>query len=294
MRCNRCHREAITDQPYSGLHLCAEHFSRDLETKAKRAIRKHRWLISGDRIAVALSGGYASAALLFFLQSLIGKRRDISLSALTLIGLFPDPAMETVIHRIAEMCAVPLLRIPHDRSMPGLHEKTAQENEESTCCISCCVFLLCCLKRHTALNGITSLAVETTLDDRAESVLAHLFRGEVMRLAGKNEDRLQGIRVIHPFMYVPENEVALYAALHLPEIEFPPRTPALGRYAADVREQLEWHKDRHPSAAYSLVNLADGLAALPPAAGRPADLPHFCPVLFRKCTIIQEAGGSGQ
>jgi tRNA(Ile)-lysidine synthase TilS/MesJ len=292
MRCDRCHREAIINQPYSGLHLCSEHFSRDLETKAKRAIRKHRWLISGDRIAVALSGGYASAALLFFLQSLVGKRRDISLSAVTLAWPCEEPATRERISRIAGVCDVPLIHIHGSGSIGRLSDITAPIGDP---CLACCpTLLLRGLADSAARHGITSLALGTSLNDRAESVLGHLFRGEVARLAGKPGALSQGVKVIHPFMYVPENEAARYAALHLPEIEFPPRDQALGRYAADVREQLEWYTDLHSSAGYSLVNLAESLSAHSPAAGQPADLPHFCPVLFRECTIFREEKRNGQ
>ena len=41
----------------SGLHLCEQHFEADVEAKAKHEIRRHRWMIPGDHIAVALSGG---------------------------------------------------------------------------------------------------------------------------------------------------------------------------------------------------------------------------------------------
>ena len=73
MLCSKCRRRAIIYQRYSGLHLCKAHFIADFEAKAKRAIRTHHWIIPDDRIAVALSGGKDSSALLFFLKKLIEK-----------------------------------------------------------------------------------------------------------------------------------------------------------------------------------------------------------------------------
>ena len=84
MQCTVCRREAIIFQPYSGKHLCPVHFIKDVEAKAKRTIRMHRWLHPKDHIAVALSGDSVSAALLFFLSKLTGNRRDIRLSAITI------------------------------------------------------------------------------------------------------------------------------------------------------------------------------------------------------------------
>ncbi|HQD25394.1 MAG TPA: tRNA(Ile)-lysidine synthase, partial [Methanoculleus thermophilus] len=75
MKCSKCRREAIIYQRYSGLHLCEQHFNRDFEAKAKRAIREHRWIQSGDTVAVALSGDGDSSALLYFLSRLLRERR---------------------------------------------------------------------------------------------------------------------------------------------------------------------------------------------------------------------------
>jgi tRNA(Ile)-lysidine synthase TilS/MesJ len=83
MRCSTCKSAAIIYQPYSGRHLCGDHFILDLEAKAKRAIRMHHWLQPDDQIAVILNGDFASNALLFFLRKLTGKRKDIRISAVT-------------------------------------------------------------------------------------------------------------------------------------------------------------------------------------------------------------------
>ncbi|HPX73972.1 MAG TPA: tRNA(Ile)-lysidine synthase, partial [Methanoregulaceae archaeon] len=79
MLCSKCRHPAIIYQRYSGLHLCKAHFIADFESKAKRAIRNHRWIKPKDRIAVALSGGKNSSALLYFLKKILGTRRDVRL-----------------------------------------------------------------------------------------------------------------------------------------------------------------------------------------------------------------------
>jgi tRNA(Ile)-lysidine synthase TilS/MesJ len=82
MQCNRCRSDPVIFQPYSGRDLCRDHFIADFEARAKRAIRKHQWMRPGDHIAIPLSGDRASSALLFFLQALAGKRRDVHISAI--------------------------------------------------------------------------------------------------------------------------------------------------------------------------------------------------------------------
>jgi tRNA(Ile)-lysidine synthase TilS/MesJ len=82
MQCSKCKQEAIHFQPYSGQYLCREHLVADIESKAKRTIRQHNGMRPGDDIAVILRGDAADMALLFFLQKLTGKRRDIRVSGI--------------------------------------------------------------------------------------------------------------------------------------------------------------------------------------------------------------------
>lgn len=86
MQCSKCRSEAFVFQPYSGQHLCPDHFIIDFETKAKREIRKKKGMQPGDHIAVALTGTAADDALLFFFQKLAGTRKDIGVSGIRLTG----------------------------------------------------------------------------------------------------------------------------------------------------------------------------------------------------------------
>jgi tRNA(Ile)-lysidine synthase TilS/MesJ len=83
MECSKCHQNSIIFQPYSGQYLCERHFVAEIETKVKRVIRQHQWLKPGDHIGVLLSGNRDSGALLYFLNALTSKRRDIKISAFT-------------------------------------------------------------------------------------------------------------------------------------------------------------------------------------------------------------------
>lgn len=82
MQCSKCKQEAIHFQPYSGQFLCRQHLVADIESKAKRTIRQHNGMCTGDHIAVIHTGDPAERALLFFLHKLIDKRRDIRLSVI--------------------------------------------------------------------------------------------------------------------------------------------------------------------------------------------------------------------
>ncbi len=73
--CSRCRREAVLVQRYSGRALCREHLLRDVESRAKRAVRRQGGLRPDDRVAVLTGDGPADAALLAFLERRPGRWR---------------------------------------------------------------------------------------------------------------------------------------------------------------------------------------------------------------------------
>lgn len=136
-RCSRCRREAVAHQPYSGRALCAEHLVRDVESRAKRAVRQQSGIRSGDRIGI-LAGGPYGTALLAFVRRQFGHRRDLGLVAL----------------------------VPGELPLPGLDgeiEAAAIGTEEPG--------------DAAARLGCTVLAVPTTLEERAADVLDAVLMG---------------------------------------------------------------------------------------------------------------------
>jgi tRNA(Ile)-lysidine synthase TilS/MesJ len=101
MRCDMCRCNPVIFQPYSGRNLCREHFIADFEARAKREIRKHQWMRPGDHIAVPHSGDRGSSALLFFLQVLAGRRRDVRISAIPCNRKTPEDREEALCDELA-------------------------------------------------------------------------------------------------------------------------------------------------------------------------------------------------
>jgi tRNA(Ile)-lysidine synthase TilS/MesJ len=286
MRCDRCLREAVIYQEYSGLWFCGDHLLHDIEVKAKRAIRTHGWLAPDDRIAVALSGGYASAAVLTFLRDLIGNRRDITLSAFVVTGIPGADAREERAARVAGACGVPLARTSWHGTPSGMEDRLP--------CTCCTAALLRRIGRFAAGHGITKVALGTTLDDRAGEVLCHIFSGAITRLTGDQDRRTWPVRLIHPFLYIPAREAALYAAMRFPGMAFPPEGEPEGKFAADARALLSDYTGRHPSTRYSLARLADALSGLAPAPARKEYPPVLCPATGTDCIADRGVESSGE
>jgi tRNA(Ile)-lysidine synthase TilS/MesJ len=269
MRCDRCGRDAVILQLSSGLRLCGDHLRLSLEARAKRTIRDHGWIGPGDRIAVALSGGPASSSLLHFLREHFGMRRDLSLVAITLDEGGRDMAR---IGALAEGTGVGWV--------PG------SLSGEAGIPPAGCTWLrdqgLASLARRV---GATKLALGTTLEDEARSVLLHVLRGEAARLAGRHSPGAGEIPCIRPFLRIPGEELACYARLTVPG-HLPPREPLVpGEVEREARRMLADYSSRHPSAPFGIVNLGEALAghAGPGRAGESPcgrcgeEIPPACP-----------------
>jgi uncharacterized protein (TIGR00269 family) len=262
MQCSRCRKKVIISQPYSGLNLCRQHFVADFEAKAKRAIRTHRWMESHDHIAVGLSGGPAGSALLFFLKGLTSERRDITLSAITVdegISGYRDPSVAVkVADSLGVRCVVASFRDEYGTCMDDI----AAEKGASDPCLYCRVLRRSLMNRIAREGGITKLALGSTLDDEAESVLVDMVRGDAESLLLRHRTIPGTVPWIHPFMYIPEPEVALYARIHLAHLgSGQERCPhARDTLREDIKTVLDDYTFRHPSAGYSLVRIGERLA----------------------------------
>lgn len=258
MRCDRCSRDAIVFQRYSGLHLCGDHFERDLAARAKRTIRARGWIRTGDRIAVALSGGTGSSSLLHFLSLHFGMRRDLSLVAITVDeGTGPSRDMSRI-EQLAEGMGIEWAGTSFTEEFGGTLEAGGEHLAGS------CRDLL---RGHalTSLGkriGATKLALGTTLDDEARSVLLKILRGEATRLMLRLRPGGGRIPLIRPFLRIPELDVALYARLNGTGCEqgLCPRTRS--PQENEVRRILDEYSLRHPGAMFSLVNLGGALSGM--------------------------------
>lgn len=292
MRCNRCRRDAVLFQPYSGLHLCTDHFIADFEAKVKKTIRKHHFIHSGDRIGIAMSGGKDSSAILAFLHRVFGERPDLSLIALTVDeGIGPGRNLP----RIAQIAAE--FGVPHvstsfrDEFGFTLDQIVAHKGEDRSC-TWCGVLRRRALNRLALANGVTRLAMGFNLDDEAQSVLLNVLRGDVARLMRSGRKVEQLVPRIKPFRTVPEREVALYAHIFTPSHDRSGCPYAHNALRGEVRGLLNAYERQHPGTKYALVNLGEKIArrnsideneiSVCPDCGEP------CAGACRACEILRD------
>ena len=292
MQCNKCRREALLFQEYSGQHLCRHHFEADLERKAKHEIRSHRWLVPGDHIAVALSGDAGSSALLCFLKKLTASRRDIRISAITVDAGIAGYSDMRIAKEIAGLSGTACIAVSFRERFGITTDVIADRKGITDACTYCRVIRDFLLKETAAEHGITKLASGEDLDERAAQVMEPVLRGTPEILMHPGRGAPGKIPWIRPFAGIPGQEVALYASLHVGKIDQSRCPYDATPFEKDVHEMLNGLTARHPATKHALVNLQKNLER---ACTTNADTIPFCERckepgdgICMSCRIIEE------
>jgi hypothetical protein len=241
MQCDKCKNEAIFFQSYSGRHLCGRHLVLDIEVRAKRSIRSHRWMHTGDHIAVVVSGDRKSAALLCFLKKLTADRRDIRLSAVPAREEDAATGGVSAATMLAESLGIPCIEMP----LPGDSGAVANGN-------------------------VTRVARAISLDDIAQDVLDQFLFGNADRLVHPVSGNGNPLPVICPFIAIPSDELDIYAEIETEGLGFPPVTSPRNNMPSEITALLQGYYQRHPATKFALLHLAEQLNngdAAPVAAG---------------------------
>ena len=222
--------------------LCADHFTGVFEGRVSETINRERMISEGDLVAVALSGGKDSSALLFLLHR-ICKYKNADVVAITIDEGIPGYRDETI--AAAKELAGTLGTTHRVFSFSDAYGQTLGDllkgREERSC--SVCGVLRRQLLQTTARDlGASVLATGHCLDDEVQAMMMNYLRGDLARIARdasiKSESGL--VRRVKPLKAVMEKEIALYGMIRglwreLPEC----------RYAGNaLRSDAAWARSR--------------------------------------------------
>jgi uncharacterized protein (TIGR00269 family) len=264
----------VIRQRESGRHLCGPHLVADIEERVARTIAAERQVVPGDVIAVALSGGKDSTALLLVLHRLLGTRDDLRLVAVTAdegIGGYRDETIRSAAG-ITRQLGVEHIIV----SFPELFGQTLDEilaGRETQACSICGILRKKALVTAAERAGATKLATGHNLDDEAQSVLMNVLRGDLMRLA-RNSGADSGGRFIpriKPLMYIHEKEIAAYLMVQGVWADLPECPYAVHALRREVRTMLAQIEYQSPGTMLRLMKNKKKVEAA--YAGKPGGLP---------------------
>ncbi|MCW3134117.1 MAG: TIGR00269 family protein [Methanophagales archaeon] len=264
----RCTNPAIIHQKYSGLHLCEAHFIEDVERKAKREIRK-QWLIEhDDKIAVALSGGKDSSALLYMLKKFFQPRADLEFIAIAVdegIKGFRSVTLKNAEHITKEL-EVELCTFYFEHELGFTVDEIVSRGFEQAPCTFCGVLRRKVIETKAKELGATKVVTAHNLDDEVQTILINYIRGDIERLGRLRGRRPQFVPRIKPLRKVPEKEVALYALIAGISISTVQCPYARLSFRFTVKRMLNEFEMRHPGTKYSLMRGYERLSQFLPTA----------------------------
>ncbi len=284
---------------YSGSHLCSDHFKAYVEKRVKREIRRQLRLSRGSKIACALSGGKDSSVAAYLLHQILGKRRDVELSAVTVdegIAEYRPASLEHA-ERLSKQLGLEHRVITYKELVGWEMDAVVAADPETIPCSYCGVF------RRKALNVLANLvdadylATGLNLDDTVQSIMMNMGRADLDKLArmGPHESVQPGlVPRLQPLRTIPEKEVYLYALVE--GIEFYDGTCPYAERAERnrYREVIHVLEKDAPGTRHSLLSTYEALKPLLVERYPPADLSpcEKCgdPTVNRVCKACQLVG----
>ena len=274
MICSKCGEPAIVSQRYSGKHLCQSHFVEDFESRVKETMRKNDMVKDGERLAVAVSGGKDSTALLLCLHKILDGR-DVELVAITVdegIAGYRDDTITSA--RAITSCLGIEQELVSFRDEYGYDLDEMVQGKEVAPCTFCGVFRKKAINLMAKRMGATKVATGHNLDDEAQSIVMNYLKGDIERLMRFRPRKVQPGLVprIKPLREIPEKETALYCMVNGVFAESRECPYASLSLRADVRDMMNDLERLFPGTKQSTLQGFERIAKTDPGKWTKIDL----------------------
>jgi uncharacterized protein (TIGR00269 family) len=254
-KCRVCGAPAYARLEYANLQLCRDDFVRFFERRVERTVERYGMFERGSRVAVAVSGGKDSVALLHSLWKLRGKL-GVELVAITIdLGIAGHsdryvPLARRVCERLGVPCRVVDLRGEYGFSVDELR------GLRRPVCSLCGAVKRYVLNREARELGAHVLATGHNLDDFLAALLQAYIRGDLKALAKLRpylppEGKL--VARAKPLVETPERDTKLYVeALGLEHVTW--KCPySSGASSFEYKRVLDLLEEEHPSIKFQML-----------------------------------------
>ena len=217
VNCNQ--RNAALKRPKNGAMICRECFFDLFETEIHETIVSNHLFKSGDKVAVAASGGKDSTVLAHVMKVLNDRYNyGLELSLLSIdegIKGYRDDSLETV-KRNRDQYQVPLKILSYKELYGWSMDEIVQQIGMKNNCTFCGVFRRQALDRGCEQLKVDKMVTGHNADDIAETVLMNILRGDIGRLQRcvdiiTHDEGGFEIPRAKPFKYTYQKEIVLYA-----------------------------------------------------------------------------------
>jgi uncharacterized protein (TIGR00269 family) len=215
MKCDRCDNQAVYTRKYSGEKLCSQCFSNSIVRKTAKTISKYKMIQNNELVAVAVSGGKDSLALLKIIHKM-ASTHNFRIKAITIdegILGYRNEALE-IVEKFCEK-----LMIEHKvYSYKDLFELTLdealklRENEKTSSCSICGTLRRRAIDYAAKDIGANVIATGHNLDDALQTFVINMLSGDTNKIGWMDPDTsTNSLRKIKPFSEIYESEIVFYA-----------------------------------------------------------------------------------
>ncbi len=215
MKCDRCENQIAYTRKYSGEKLCSKCFSNSIIRKTAKTISKYKMIQNDELVAVAVSGGKDSLALLN-IMSKMAVNHNFRIKAITIdegIPGYRDEALG-IVEKFCKNLKVDL-KVYSYKELFELSLDEAldlRENEKTSSC-SICGTLRRRAMEHAAKDiGANVIATGHNLDDTLQTFIINMLSGDTSKVGWMDPDTSgNSLRKIKPFCEIYESEIVFYA-----------------------------------------------------------------------------------
>jgi uncharacterized protein (TIGR00269 family) len=263
--CSNCGRKAVVKLRSAHADYCQECFCNRFEKRVLKAIREFKLVERGDGIAVGISGGKDSSAMLFVLSGFAKKMGFEVFPILIDEGI--NGYRSKSIKEAEKLCRKLGLELRvfscKKRFGKSVDDAIAARDEKKLGLGACSI---CGAFRKTLLNEAAlslkadKLAIGHNADDSAQTLLMNLMRRDSRGLewfgevSGGDSAKRGFVKRIKPLIFVTERECALYCDFrNLPH--YLGECPFAGEaMRGEVKDFLNEVEDKHPGTKFNLVH----------------------------------------
>lgn len=215
MKCDSCENLAVYTRKYSGQKLCSECFSNSIVRKTAKTISKHKMIKNNELVAVAVSGGKDSLALLKIIHEM-SSSHNFRIKAITIdegIPGYRNEALE-IVEKFCEELGVEhkvysykdLFEITLDEALD------LRENEKTSSCSICGTLRRRAIDHAAKDIGADVIATGHNLDDTLQTFVINMLSGDTNKIGWMDPDTSSNsLRKIKPFCEIYESEIVFYA-----------------------------------------------------------------------------------
>ena len=249
MKCDRCENPPAYTRKYSGERLCSQCFSRSIVRKTAKTISKYNMIKHNELVAVAVSGGKDSLALLKIINemALTHSFRIIAITIDEGIPGYRNEALEIV----EKFCSE--LNVEHKvYSYKDLFELTLdealdlRENEKTSSCSICGTLRRRAIDHAAKDIGANVIATGHNLDDTLQTFVINMLSGDTTKVGWMDPDTsTNDLRKIKPFCEIYESEIVFYAFTNNMPFQSEPCPHMNEGIRTEIREFLNSLENQH-------------------------------------------------